>query len=75
MKEMFFESKLLPDGHLHCPHEITQKENAHFKVIVTLEENEYEASENEIELSAIHDISEDFLSEEEINYYLKLKDL
>lgn len=33
------------------------------------------ASENEIELSAIHDVSEDFLSEEEINYYLKLKDL
>ena len=73
MKEMVFESKLLPEGHLHCPHEIAQKKNAHFKVIVTFEENEYEASENEIELSAIHDISEDFLSEEEINYYLNMR--
>lgn len=72
---MIFESKLLPDGHLHCPREIAKNENAHFKVIVTFEENEYEALENEIELSAVHDISEDFLSKEEINCYLKLKDL
>lgn len=67
MKKMVFESKLLPDGHLYCPTEVAQKNNAHFKVIVTFKETEFEASE--------HDASEDFLSEKELNYYLGLKDL
>lgn len=75
MKKMVFESKLLPDGHLYCPDEVTQKKNARFKVIVTFEETGFEASEREIELSAISDVSEDFLSEKELNYYLNLKDL
>lgn len=75
MKKTIFESKLLPDGHLYCPNEFAQKKNAHFEVIVTFEEIEFEASEREVELSAIQDASEDFLSEEELNYYLTLKDL
>lgn len=75
MKKMVFESKLLPDGHLYCPTEIAQKNNAHFKVIVTFKETEFEASEHEVELSSAHDASEDFLSEKELDYYLGLKDL
>ena len=38
------------------------------------EETKVEASGQEIELSAINDVSEDFLSEEELNYYLNLFD-
>ena len=75
MKKMVFESKLLADGHLYCPDEISQKKNVHFKVIASFEETEPEASEREIELSAMNDASEDFLSEEELKYYLNLKDL
>jgi hypothetical protein len=75
MKKLVFESKLLPDGHLYCPKELAHKKNAYFKVVVTFEETAIEASEHEIELSTINDVSEDFLSEEELNYYLKLEDL
>ncbi len=75
MKKMVFESKVLPDGHLYCPDKIAREKDAHFKVIVTFEETSLEASEREIELSAIKDTSEDFLSEEEVNYYLNLKEL
>ena len=50
MKKTIFESKLLPDGHLYCPNEFAQKKNAHFEVIVTFEEIEFEASEREVEL-------------------------
>lgn len=72
---MVFESKLLPDGHLDCPNEIAQKKNAHFKVIASFEETEPEASERDVELSTVNDTSEDFLSDEELKYYLNLKDL
>lgn len=34
-----------------------------------------DASDSEIELSAISDQSEDFISQEELDYYLKLEDL
>ncbi len=73
MQELIFDSNLLPDGHLYCPDEIASKKNAHFKVIVTFDETEAEASESELELSAIHDTSEDFLTKEELKYYLNLK--
>lgn len=33
------------------------------------------ASDGEIELAAIHDVSEDLLSEEELAYYLDLEEL
>jgi len=42
---------------------------------VTFKETDIEASEHEVELSAINDISEDFLSKEELYYYLNLKEL
>lgn len=73
MQKLVFESNLLPDGHLYCPDEVASKKNARFKVIVTFEETESEASESELESSAVHDSSEDFLTEEELNYYLNLK--
>lgn len=70
-----FESKLLPDGHLYCPGEFAKKENAKFKVIVTYEDIKIEATDREIETSSVNDVSEDFLSEEELNYYLNLEEL
>jgi hypothetical protein len=73
MKKLIFESNLLSDGHLYCPEELAHKKNAHFKVVVTFEETDREASEYEIEQSNINDVSEDFLSDEELNYYLNLE--
>jgi hypothetical protein len=70
-----FESRLLPDGHLYCPKEFAQQKNVLFKVIVTFDDSESEVSERDIELSAIHDNSTDFLSKEELNYYFNLKEL
>ncbi|MBI3814668.1 MAG: hypothetical protein HY279_09440 [Nitrospinae bacterium] len=75
MKKLVFESNLLSDGHLYCPEELAHKKNAHFKVIVTLEKTGLEASEHEIEQSNINDVSEDFLSEKELSYYLNLEPL
>lgn len=75
MKKMVFESKVLPDGHLYCPDELAREKNAHFKVIVTSDNAAVEASEHEVELASISDITEDFLSDEELNYYLSLKEL
>jgi len=61
---------------LYCPKEFAQKTNARFKVIVFFDGNDTEASDEEIELSAVKDnTSNDFLSLEEIDYYLKLEDL
>lgn len=75
MGKKVFESRVLPDGHLYCPEELARGKNARFKVIATFEDTNVEASEREVELSAIHDTSEDYLSEEELNYYLNLKEL
>ncbi|MBC8180648.1 hypothetical protein H8E88_05935 [candidate division KSB1 bacterium] len=75
METLAFESKLLSDGHLYCPKELTRKRNVKFKVIVTFEDNKIEASDIDIELSSINDISDDFLSDEEVNYYLNLDEL
>ena len=70
MSAVIFESKLLPDGHLYCPSEFAQKKNVLFKVIAIFEDAETQLSENDIELSAVIDHSTDFLSEEELRYYL-----
>ena len=75
MTTIAFESKLLPDGHLYCPTEFTKRKNVKFKVIVMFEDNTIEASDQDIEFSSIRDISEDFLSQEELNYYLNLEEL
>ncbi|MBF0379330.1 MAG: hypothetical protein HQK72_17885 [Desulfamplus sp.] len=75
MNKATFSTRLLPDGHLYCPEEFAQKKNAIFKVIVLFDETQAEASEHDIELSAINDNSTDFLSKEELSYYLGLEDL
>lgn len=75
-KKLIFDSKLLPDGHLYCPEELVYKKNLRFKVVVTFgPETDFEASEHEIENANIDDVSNEFLSEEELNYYLNLEPL
>ncbi len=72
MQEAVFDSRLLNDGHLYCPKEFAKPE-AKFKVIVTLPDKEVEdASESDIEMAAAADNSDDFLSLEELEYYLSL---
>jgi len=73
MQTVVFESKLLPDGHLYCPEEFVQKKNVRFKVVVTLGETYPEAADRDIEQSAINDVSDDFLTAEELRYYLNQK--
>lgn len=75
MKKAVFETTLLPDGHLDCPREYVHRKDAHFKVVVTFEEPRAgAATDRDRELAAIHDLSDDFLSEEELSYYLALKE-
>jgi hypothetical protein len=73
MQTVVFESKLLPDGHLYCPEEFLQKKNVRFKVVVTLGETYPEAADRDLAQAAIHDVSEDFLTSEELRYYLNLQ--
>jgi len=75
MNMVSFDSQLLPEGNLYCPKEFTKKKNVHFKVIVVFDESDIEASDHDIELSAIKDNSSDFLSQEELDYYLNLERL
>ena len=71
MQEAVFDSRLLKDGHLYCPEEFA-KPKAKFKVIVTLPDHEVDASESDIEMAAAADNSDDFLSHQELEYYLSL---
>lgn len=75
MKEIVFESKLLPDGHLYCPKKFAKKKNVRFKVVVIFDEIDDRVSEQEMEYAAAQDLTDDFLSEEEVNYYLNLEEL
>ncbi len=72
---LIFDSQLLPDGHLSCPKEFVHKKNVQFKVLVMFKESEREATDQEIEQAAIQDTSEDFLSQEELTYYMSLEDV
>lgn len=67
MYELVFDSKLSENGMLYCPKEYSFK-NAVYKVIVKINENE----SLDIEKSAISDNSFDFLTDEEVNYYINL---
>jgi DNA/RNA endonuclease G (NUC1) len=69
MQEVIFESQLLKDGHLYCPKEYAIPK-ASFKVIVSLPEEI--ATDSEIELSSVVDQSDEFLSQEELSYYMNL---
>jgi hypothetical protein len=75
MNAITFDSQLLPDGHLYCPTEWSQKKKALFKVTVVIQDpDKLDASDHDLELSALTDSSSDFLSQEELNYYLALED-
>ncbi len=75
MNAITFDSQLLPDGHLYCPTEWSMKKNALFKVIVLFQDPDLDASDHDLELAALTDSStDDFLSPEELNYYLTLED-
>ena len=67
---LVFDSHVLSDGHLACPQEFLHHKNVQFKVLVLFEESEQEATESEVELAAAQDVEDDFLSQEELNYYL-----
>ena len=69
MRETIFDTRLLKDGHLFCPKEFA-KINAKFKVIVSFPDED--VTESEIECASVTDISNDFLSKEEVKYYLQL---
>ena len=69
---LVFDSHMLPDGHLACPQEFLHQKNAQFKVLVLLDEAEQEASDADMELAAVHDAGDEFLSQEDVNYYLAL---
>ncbi|MBW8048885.1 MAG: hypothetical protein FVQ77_00800 [Cytophagales bacterium] len=71
MGKSVFNSKLLEDGHLYCPKKFAVKD-AKFKVIVSIPQDN--ASDSEIEMASTIDNPDDFLTEEEIKYYLQLKD-
>lgn len=70
-----FDSQLLPDGHLSCPREIAEKENIQFKILAIYEEPVREATDREIERAAIQDAPEDFLTQEELQYYMGLEEI
>lgn len=75
METVVFESRLLPDGHLYCPEEFAKHQNIRFKVVVIFENIYAEASDRDIERTGVHEVSDEFLTDEEINYYLNLKEL
>ncbi len=71
MHEVIFESQLLKDGHLYCPKEFTSPK-ATYKVIVSLPGDI--ATDSDMETAAVVDQSDEFLSREELRYYMSLDD-
>jgi hypothetical protein len=67
MSVLVFDTKLTENGMLFCPKEYSFK-NAINNVIVKIDDEE----SIDIENSAIMDNSSDFLTEEEVNYYINL---
>ena len=49
---------------------LSTKKNVHFKVLVIFEETEQEASDRDIEQATIQDMSDEFLLQHELDYYL-----
>ena len=69
MQEIMFESQLLKDGHLSCPKEYATP-MARFKVIVSIPDEN--ATDSELEMASIVDQSDEFLSDQELEYYMNL---
>ncbi len=72
MKKALFDSKLLQNGHLYCPEEFA-KPDAKYKVIVSLPDED--VTDSDIEIASITDVSEEFLTKDEVEYYLQLEEL
>lgn len=72
MRKAVFNSKLLQDGHLYCPEEFA-KPDAEYEVIVSLPDED--VTDSDIEIASITDISEEFLTKDEVKYYLQLEEL
>jgi len=75
MNTLVFDSQLLSDGHLSCPEKFIHNKNVQFKVLVIFEETEQEASDRDVEQATIQDMSDEFLSQHELDYYLALEDV
>ncbi len=72
MRTTTFETHLLPDGHLDCPPEFARYTTARFRVTVTFKPEE--AADATLESAAAQDAgARDFLSQEEVDYYLGLE--
>jgi|GEM_PF-4104998 len=69
MTEIIFNTNLSKDGYLLCPKEYLFKE-AEYKVIVSFPQKL--ATDDEIEATAVSDNIEEYLTKEEINYYMRL---
>lgn len=69
---LVLDSYVLPDGHLACPERFIQQKNIQFKILVLFDETEKKASQVDMEYAAVKDTGDDFLSREELNYYLAL---
>ena len=69
MQKTMFETKLLRDGNLYCPKKYARSD-AKFKVIVLFPDVELE--DETMETASIADLSDDVLTEDEIEYYLHL---
>lgn len=69
MTEIVFNTTLWKDGYLFCPKEFLFNE-AEYKVIVSLPQNN--ASSMVIELAAAKDNCREFLTKEELDYYMTL---
>jgi len=70
-----FETQVLPDGHLFCPEEFRNKQNIRFVVLLIEDKEGVAASDHDIEMASVHDVSNDFLSQKELNYYMNLEEL
>ncbi len=75
MNTLIFDTHLLPDGHLACPQEFAHKSHIQFKVIAIFEEQEWAASDEDIERAAVRDTPNEYLTSEELTYYLALGDV
>ena len=72
LNTLVFDSQILPNGHLSCPKEFANKKNVQFKVLVIFDEHQSTATDQNLELAAIQDLSNDTLSQEELEYYMGL---
>jgi len=71
MHNVIFESQLLKGGYLYCPKEYAVPQ-AKYKVIASLPDEI--AADSEIEMASVVDQPGEFISQEELNYYMSLED-